>query len=47
MIYIKELNQYIKEFNDDTSLFQLLKKDELSQNNLNSDLKKIYEWAYQ
>ena len=27
--------------------FQLLKKDELSQNNLNSDLKKIYEWAYQ
>ena len=47
MIYIKELNQYIKEFNDDASLFQLLKKDELSQNNLKSDLKKIYEWAYQ
>ena len=47
MIYIKELNQYIKEFIDDTSLFSIVKKDKLSQNNLNSDLKKKYEWAYQ
>ena len=30
-----------------TSLFSIVKKDELSQNNLNSDLTKINEWAHQ
>ena len=34
-----------KIFADDTSLFSIVKKDELSQNN--SDLKKISEWAHQ
>ena len=34
-----------KIFADDTSLFSIVKKDQLSQNN--SDLKKISEWAHQ
>ena len=34
-----------KIFADDTSLFSIVKKKELSQNN--SDLKKISEWAHQ
>ena len=43
MIYLEELNQYVKYL--PISLFLIVKKDELFQNNLNSDLKKISEWA--
>ena len=41
MIYLKELKSICKIFADDTSLFPVVKKDEFSQNNLNSNLKKL------
>ena len=51
LIYINDIPEGIKSickiFADDTSLFSIVKKNELSQNNLNSDLKKISEWAHQ
>ena len=44
LIYINDIPEGIKSickiFADDTSLFSIVKKDDLSQNNLNSDLKK-------
>ena len=50
-IYINDLPEGIipkcKIFADGTSLFSIVKKDELSQNNLNPDLKKISEWDHQ
>ena len=51
LIYINDISEGIKSickiFTDDTSLFSIVKKKQLSQNNLNSDLKKISEWAHQ
>ena len=51
LIYIDDIPEGIKSickiFADDTSLFSIVKKDELCQNNLNFDLKKISEWAHQ
>ena len=51
LIYVNDIHEGIKSickiFADDTSLFLIIKKDWLSQNNLNSDLKKISEWAHQ
>ena len=50
-IYINDLPEGIiskcKIFADGTSLFSIVKKDELSQNNLNPGLKKISEWDHQ
>ena len=49
-IYINDIPEEIKSickiFADDTSPFSIVKKDKLSQNNLNSDLKRISEWAH-
>ena len=45
MICLKELNQYVKYLPMTHRFFQLLRKH--SQNNLNSDLKKVTEWAHQ
>ena len=47
MIYLKELNQYVKCLPVTHRFFQFLKKNELSQHNVNSDLKKISECAHQ
>ena len=51
LIYINDIPEGTKSiyqiFADDTSLFSIVKKDELSQNNLNSDLKKVSEWGHQ
>ena len=48
LIYINDIIEGIKSicniFANDTSLFSILKKDRLSQNNLNSDLKKKNRW---
>ena len=41
----ERIKSICKIFADDTSLFSIVKKDQLSQNN--SDLKKISEWAHQ
>ena len=45
LIYINDIPERIKTickiFADDTSLFPVVKKDEFSQNNLNSNLKKL------
>ena len=45
LIYINDIPERIKSickiFADDTSLFPVVKKDEFSQNNLNSNLKKL------
>ena len=50
-IYTNDIPEGIKSicqiFAAETSLFSIFKKDELSQNNLNSDLKKISEWVCQ
>ena len=50
LIYVNDIPEGIKSicniFVDDLSLFSIVKKDELSQNNLNSDLKRICEWAH-
>ena len=50
LIYINDIREGIKSicktFADDTSLFSIVKKDELFQNNLKSDLKQISEWAH-
>ena len=51
LIYIDHKPEGIKSIckilADDTSLFSIVKKDKLCQNNLNFDLKKISEWAHQ
>ena len=47
MIYLKELNQYVKYLPMENRFFSIVKKYELSQNHLNSDLKRISEWAHQ
>ena len=50
LIYINDIPEGIisicKIFADDTSLFTIAKKDKLSQSNLNSNLKKLTEWAH-
>lgn len=45
MAYLKEAT--CKIFAHGTSFFSIAKNDKLSQNNLNSDLKKKCEWDYQ
>ena len=51
LIYINDLSNNLsstaKLFADDTSLFSVVNDVNLSQFHLNSDLKKISEWAYQ
>lgn len=51
MIYINDIPEGIKLIckiiADDTLLFSIVKKDKLSQYNLNSDLKKVSEWVHQ
>ena len=51
LIYINDIPEGIKSickiFADGKSIFSIVKKYELSQNHLNSDLKRISEWAYQ
>ena len=50
LIYINDLSNSLsstaKLFADDTSLFSVVNDVNLSQFHLNSDLKKISEWAY-
>ena len=50
LIYINDLSNNLsstaKLFADDTSLFSVVNDVNLSQFHLNSDLKKISEWAY-
>ena len=51
LIYINDLSNNLsstaKLFADDTSLFSVVNDVNLSQFHLNSDFKKISEWAYQ
>ena len=51
LIYIHYLTKYIsstnKIFADDTSIFSIVNDIDVSERELNSDLKKISMWAYQ
>ena len=51
MIYINDLSVYLssnpKIFADDTSLFSVVYDKNTSANELNNDLRKISNWAYQ
>ena len=51
LIYINDLEHGIKSnvkfFADDTSLFSIVEDPEVSADNLQHDLDKITEWAYQ
>ena len=51
LIYIKDLSDNLasnpKSFADDTSLFSVVKNVDASNIDLNNDLKKIGEWAFQ
>ena len=51
LIYIKDLSENLasgpKLFADDTSLFSVIKNADTSNIDLNNDLKKIGEWAFQ
>ena len=51
LIYINDLSENLasnpKLFADDTSLFSVVKNVDTSNNDLNNDLKKIGEWAFQ
>ena len=51
LIYTNNLTNYIKSkckfFADDTSLFSVVHDNDTSANDLNQDLEKISEWAFQ
>ena len=51
LIYINDLRDKlistVKLFADDTSLFSVVNDSNISANELNKDLQKISEWAYQ
>ena len=51
LIYIKDLSENLASgpelFADDTSLFSVIKNADTSNIDLNNDLKKIGEWAFQ